>query len=100
MPRCLDAPGRRPAVRGRGRPLGARRVAYVFASSTDGLDETERALRPIRGSLAGARYRSPIHGSTRPASGSARHLGVEGVAVAKSRPLCSSSSTRWRPRSG
>src|SRR5262249_51899568 len=70
----------RPAVRAAVARWGARRVAYVFASSTGGLDETERALAPDpRLPLAGARYRYTDHGIDATSQAIARHLGVDGV---------------------
>jgi 3-oxoacyl-[acyl-carrier-protein] synthase-1 len=81
----------RPAVRAAVDRWGARRVAYVFASSTGGLDETERALAPDpRMPLASARYRYTDHGIDATSQAIARHLGVEGVAMAIS-TACSSS---------
>lgn len=81
----------RPAVRDAVERWGARRIAYVFASSTGGLDETERAVAPDpRLPLASARYRYADHGIDATSQAVARHLGVEGVAIAIS-TACSSS---------
>jgi 3-oxoacyl-[acyl-carrier-protein] synthase-1 len=81
----------RPAVRAAVDRWGARRVAYVFASSTGGLDETERALAPDpRLPLASAGYRYTDHGIDATSQAIARHLGVEGVCTAIS-TACSSS---------
>ena len=81
----------RPAVRAAVDRWGARRVAYVFASSTGGLDETERALAPDpRLPLASTGYRYIDHGIDATSQAIARHLGVEGVCTAIS-TACSSS---------
>jgi 3-oxoacyl-[acyl-carrier-protein] synthase-1 len=81
----------RPAVRAAVDRWGAHRVAYVFASSTGGLDETERALAPDpRLPLASAGYRYTDHGIDATSQAIARHLGVDGVSIAIS-TACSSS---------
>lgn len=81
----------RPAVRAAVDRWGARRVAYVFASSTGGLEETERSLAPDpRLPLSGAGYRYVDHGIDAASAAVAHHLGVEGVCMAIS-TACSSS---------
>jgi 3-oxoacyl-[acyl-carrier-protein] synthase I len=81
----------RPAVRAAADRWGARRVAYVFGSSTGGLDETERSLAPDpRLPLSSARYRYTDHGVDATSQAIARSLGVEGVCMAIS-TACSSS---------
>lgn len=81
----------RPAVRAAVERWGARRVAYVFASSTGGLDETERTLAPDpRLPLAGARYRYTDHGIDATSQAIARSLGAHGIYLAIS-TACSSS---------
>jgi len=73
----------------------------VFASSTGGLDETERALAARSAAAAGGRALSLRRSreSTRPARRSRAHLGVEGVAVAIF-DRCSSSFHALASRSG
>jgi 3-oxoacyl-[acyl-carrier-protein] synthase-1 len=81
----------RPAVRTAVDRWGPERVAYVFASSTGGLDETERSLAPdprLPSSGAGYQYADHLIDATSVAI--ARHLGVEGVRMAIS-TACSSS---------
>lgn len=81
----------RPAVRAAVDRWGARRVAYVFASSTGGLDETERALAPDpRLPLASGRYRYTDHGIDATSQAIARSFGVLGACLAIS-TACSSS---------
>ncbi|CAN5901340.1 beta-ketoacyl-[acyl-carrier-protein] synthase family protein [soil metagenome] len=76
------------AARGRWSP---KRIAYVFASSTGGLEETERTLAPsaqIPVTTAGYRYAD--HGIDATSSAIASYLGIEGVIMAVS-TACSSS---------
>lgn len=81
----------RPAVRAAVDRWGARRVAYVFASSTGGLEETERSLAPDpRLPPPRAGYRYVDHGIDAASAAVAHHLGVEGVCMAIS-TACSSS---------
>jgi 3-oxoacyl-[acyl-carrier-protein] synthase-1 len=81
----------RPAVRAAVDRWGARRVAYVFASSTGGLEETERALAPDpRLPLSSAGYRYTDHGIDATSAAIARSLGAGGVYMAIS-TACSSS---------
>ncbi len=81
----------RPAVHAAASRWGARRVAYVFASSTGGLDETERALAPDpRLPLASARYHYTDHGVDATSQAIAGSFGIEGVCLAIS-TACSSS---------
>lgn len=80
-----------PAVRAAVDRWGAPRVAYVFASSTGGLEETERWLVPDpRLPAAGLRYSYADHGIDATSAAIARRLGVEGVCMALS-TACSSS---------
>jgi 3-oxoacyl-[acyl-carrier-protein] synthase-1 len=81
----------RPAVRAAVERWGARRIAYVFASSTGGLEETERALAPdprLPASAGGYRYAD--HGIDATSDAIAHHLDAEGVRLAIS-TACSSS---------
>jgi 3-oxoacyl-[acyl-carrier-protein] synthase-1 len=81
----------RPAVDAAARRWGAARVAYVFASSTGGLDETERALAPDpRLPPARAEYCYLDHGVDATSEAIARYLGITGVTMAVS-TACSSS---------
>ena len=81
----------RPAVRGAVDRWGARRVAYVFASSTGGLEETERTLAPDpRLPISGAGYRYADHAIDATSPAVASYLGVAGVCMAVS-TACSSS---------
>jgi 3-oxoacyl-[acyl-carrier-protein] synthase-1 len=81
----------RPAVRDAALRWGPRRVAYVFASSTGGLDETERALAPDpRLPLASARYRYLDHGVDATSEAIASSFGALGAYLAIS-TACSSS---------
>jgi len=80
-----------PAVRAASRRWGAGRVAYVFASATGGLEETERALAPDpRRPPAHAAYRYENHGIDATSAAIARHLGCAGISLAIS-TACSSS---------
>ena len=70
---------------------GAHRVAYVFASSTGGLEETERWLAPdprLASRNAGYDYAAHLIDATSPAI--AGYLGIAGVTMAVS-TACSSS---------
>ncbi len=81
----------RPAVRAAVDRWGARRVAYVFASSTGGLEATERALAPDpRLPAPSAGYRYADHAIDATSAAIALSLGVEGVCMALS-TACSSS---------
>lgn len=81
----------RPAARAAIERWGAGRVAYVFSSSTGGLDETERWLAPdplMPSRNAGYHYADHLIDATSPAI--AAYLGIEGVRLAVS-TACSSS---------
>lgn len=81
----------RPAVHAAIARWGAQRIAYIFASSTGGLEETERALAPdprMPPSGAGVRYAD--HGIDATSAAIADDLGVSGVRMAIS-TACSSS---------
>jgi 3-oxoacyl-[acyl-carrier-protein] synthase-1 len=81
----------RPAVRAAVERWGADRVAYVFSSSTGGLEETERWLAPdprLASRNAGYHYADHLIDATRPAI--ADYLGIAGVTMAVS-TACSSS---------
>lgn len=81
----------RPHVRAAVERWGAARVAYVFASSTGGLEETERAIAPtpqIPPLDSPYRYENHSMDATTPAI--MRHLGIAGVQLAVS-TACSSS---------
>jgi len=69
---------------------GARRIAYVFASSTGGLEETERSLAPDPRMPLALGYRYTNHGIDATSAAVARCLGIEGVYMAVS-TACSSS---------
>lgn len=80
-----------PAVRAAAARWGAGRIGYVFASSTGGLEETERTLAPAPGLPphgTGYRYADHLIGAT--AAAIAEYLGVGGVQMACS-TACSSS---------
>lgn len=80
-----------PAVRGAVDRWGAPRIAYVFASATGGLDETERALAPDPGRPAPrSAYRYANHGIAATSAAIARYLGAAGPSLAIS-TACSSS---------
>lgn len=80
-----------PAVRGAAERWGPRRVAYVFASSTGGLDETERALAPDpRLPLSSERYHYTDHGIDATSDAIAASFGITGPRLAIS-TACSSS---------
>lgn len=81
----------RPAVRAAVERWGAQRIAYVFASSTGGLEETERALAPDpRMPPSGAGYQYADHGIDATSAAIAHDLGAAGVRMAIS-TACSSS---------
>lgn len=81
----------RPAAEAAAARWGAERVAYVFASSTGGLEETERALAPATGlALASPGYRYANHGVDATSAAMAAYLGAAGVQLAIS-TACSSS---------
>jgi len=81
----------RPAVSAAVERWGAHRVAYVFASSTGGLEETERSLAPDpRLPVKAAGYRYADHGIDATSAAIARSLGACGVRLAVS-TACSSS---------
>jgi len=81
----------RPAVRGAVARWGARRVAYLFASSTGGIEATERWLAPDpRLPITGAGYRYADHGIDATGAAIARSLGIAGICMAIS-TACSSS---------
>jgi 3-oxoacyl-[acyl-carrier-protein] synthase-1 len=81
----------RPAVQAAIARWGAGRIGYVFASSTGGLEETERTLAPdprLPPHGAGYRYADHLMGATTAAIAS--YLGVGGIQMACS-TACSSS---------
>ena len=80
----------RPAARAAVARWGAHRVAYVFASSTGGLEETERALAPDPRLPAHDPYRYANHAIDATSVAIAQYLGVEGIRLALS-TACSSS---------
>lgn len=81
----------RPAVRAAVDRWGAERIAYVFASSTGGLEETERTLAPDPHlPIAGAGYQYADHPVDATSAPIAHHLGIAGVRTAIS-TACSSS---------
>ncbi len=81
----------RPAARAAVERWGASRVAYVFASSTGGLEETERTLAPDpRLAISGSEYRYADHAIDATSAAIADYLGVTGIAMAIS-TACSSS---------
>lgn len=80
-----------PAVRAAVDRWGPRRIAYVFASSTGGLEETERSLAPDpRMPISGAGYRYADHAIDATSAAIAQLLGIGGVRMAIS-TACSSS---------
>ncbi len=81
----------RPAVRSAVERWGAQRIAYVFASSTGGLECTERALVPDpRMPIHGDGFRYGDHGIDATSAAIAHYLGITGVQIAVS-TACSSS---------
>lgn len=81
----------RPQVRAAVARWGAARVAYVFASSTGGLEETERAIAPsARFPEPSSPYRYENHSIDATSPAIMRHLGIAGVQLAVS-TACSSS---------
>jgi 3-oxoacyl-[acyl-carrier-protein] synthase-1 len=80
-----------PAVQAAVARWGAPRVAYVFASSTGGIEETERELVPdARLPLLAPPYRYANHLIDATSAAIAAHLGIAGVQLAIS-TACSSS---------
>lgn len=78
----------RPSVQAAVERWGGDRIAYVFASSTGGLEASERALAPLPGPTPEYNYSNHwIDGSS---TAVARYLGVTGVRMAIS-TACSSS---------
>lgn len=69
---------------------GAPRVAYVFASSTGGLEETERSVAPSPRMPAAFGYGYGNHGIDATSPAIMKHLGIAGVQLALS-TACSSS---------
>jgi 3-oxoacyl-[acyl-carrier-protein] synthase-1 len=81
----------RPQVRAAVQRWGAPRVAYVFASSTGGLEETERSIAPSSHMPPPVTaYRYANHGIDATSPAIMRHLGIAGVQLAIS-TACSSS---------
>lgn len=81
----------RPAVRAAVDRWGAQRIAYVFASSTGGLEETERSLAPDPTMpITGAGYRYADHAIDATSTAIADYLGIGGPHLAIS-TACSSS---------
>jgi len=80
----------RPAVRTAIARWGATRIAYVFASSTGGLEETERALAPAPSLVPAAGYRYADHLIDAASAAIGQYLGIAGVQMACS-TACSSS---------
>ena len=80
----------RPTVRAAVDRWGGDRVAYVFASSTGGLEHTERALAPHPRLPATAAYRYADHSIDATSAAIAHDLGVTGITMALS-TACSSS---------
>ena len=81
----------RPSVRAAVERWGAQRIAYVFASSTGGLECTERALVPDpRMPMHGDEFRYSDHGIDATSIAVAHYLGIGGVQMAVS-TACSSS---------
>jgi 3-oxoacyl-[acyl-carrier-protein] synthase-1 len=81
----------RPAVRAAVDRWGAARVGYAFASSTGGLEETERALAPHPGvPVVTPGYRYADHGLDATSAAVMQHLGIAGLRLAIS-TACSSS---------
>jgi 3-oxoacyl-[acyl-carrier-protein] synthase I len=81
----------RPAARAAVERWGAGRVAYVFSSSTGGLEETERWVAPDpRTPSRNAAYAYANHPIDATSPAIARYLGIEGVMMAVS-TACSSS---------
>jgi 3-oxoacyl-[acyl-carrier-protein] synthase-1 len=80
----------RPAVRAAVDRFGAQRIAYVIASSTGGLEETERTLAPDARLPVSAGYQYSAHAIDATSAAIARYLGIAGVQMAIS-TACSSS---------
>ncbi len=79
-----------PAVRAAVARWGADRVAYLFASSTGGLEETERALAPSAHLPATAAYSYANHGIDVTSAQITKLLGITGIQITVS-TACSSS---------
>lgn len=79
----------RPAVQAAADRWGPRRVAYVFASSTGGVEATERMLSPQAGLAAGPAYRYANHGIDATSNAVTAYFGIAGVTMAIS-TACSS----------
>lgn len=79
----------RPHVRAAAARWGSRRIAYVFASSTGGLEQTERAMAPSGGAPR-TEVRYADHGIDATTEAIMRFLGIEGLQMAVS-TACSSS---------
>jgi 3-oxoacyl-[acyl-carrier-protein] synthase I len=79
-----------PAVRASVDRWGAERIAYVFASSTGGLEETERTLAPDDRLPVSTPYQYAAHLIDATSQAIAQHLGISGVQMAIS-TACSSS---------
>ncbi len=80
----------RPNVRAAVQRWGASRVAYVFASSTGGLEETERTVAPSPRMPPIESYRYGNHAMDATSPAIMKHLGIAGVQLAIS-TACSSS---------
>ncbi|HEY0253009.1 MAG TPA: beta-ketoacyl synthase N-terminal-like domain-containing protein [Kofleriaceae bacterium] len=79
----------RPAVQAAADRWGARRVAYVFASSTGGVEATERMLSPQPQLPVGPDYHYANHGIDATSSAVTAYFGIAGVTLAVS-TACSS----------
>ncbi|MEO8550674.1 MAG: beta-ketoacyl synthase N-terminal-like domain-containing protein [Kofleriaceae bacterium] len=79
----------RPAVQAAADRWGPRRVAYVFASSTGGVEATERMLSPQAGLAVGPDYDYANHGIDATSNAVIAYLGIAGVSLAIS-TACSS----------
>lgn len=88
---CASVRQLRPAVHAAAQRWGPARVAYIFASSTGGLEHTERFLAPhVQLPRPAAAYRYDEHGVDATSGALARTLGAEGIQLAVS-TACSSS---------
>jgi 3-oxoacyl-[acyl-carrier-protein] synthase-1 len=79
----------RPAVHAAADRWGPRRVAYVFASSTGGIEATERTLSPLAALPAGPAYHYANHGIDATSNAVTAYFGIAGVTLAIS-TACSS----------
>ncbi|MEP6860669.1 MAG: beta-ketoacyl synthase N-terminal-like domain-containing protein [Deltaproteobacteria bacterium] len=79
----------RPAVHAAAARWGPRRVAYVFASSTGGIEATERTLSPLVALPAGPAYHYANHGIDATSNAVTAYFGIAGVTLAIS-TACSS----------